>query len=110
MPRAGTATGTAGHGARRTVRPGDRGPARAARGHGQDPCPPGPDRDAEGADMSGEHASMRIIEGYARGAPERPADRVGAVEAHREVAGVWRDRLPPPVGVQAPAVASLVDT
>jgi hypothetical protein len=33
---------------------------------GQDPGPPGPDRDAEGVGMSVEHASMRIIDGYAR--------------------------------------------
>ncbi|WP_405776437.1 zf-HC2 domain-containing protein [Streptomyces sp. NBC_01538] len=60
--------------------------------------------------MSGEHASMRIIEGYARGGTELAADEVWAVEAHLEVCRVCRDRLSAAVGVQAPAVASLVDT
>jgi len=53
---------------------------------------------------------MRIIEGYARGGTELAADEVWAVEAHLEVCRVCRDRLSAAVAVQAPAVASLVDT
>ncbi|MET9435869.1 zf-HC2 domain-containing protein [Streptomyces sp. NPDC006551] len=60
--------------------------------------------------MSVEHASMRIIDGYARGDMDIAADEVWALEAHLEVCRVCRDRLAAAVTAQAPAVASLVDT
>ncbi|MFF1542230.1 zf-HC2 domain-containing protein [Streptomyces sp. NPDC058291] len=60
--------------------------------------------------MSVEHASMRIIDGYARGGTDLAADEVWAVEAHLEACGVCRDRLSAAVAAQAPAVAALVDT
>ncbi|MFJ1808322.1 MULTISPECIES: zf-HC2 domain-containing protein [unclassified Streptomyces] len=60
--------------------------------------------------MSVEHASMRIIEGYARGGTELAADEVWAVEAHLEACRVCRDRLSAAVAAGVPAVASLVDT
>ncbi|MFD0434270.1 zf-HC2 domain-containing protein [Streptomyces chartreusis] len=60
--------------------------------------------------MNVEHASTRIIEGYARGDTSLPADEVWAVEAHLEACRVCRDRLSAVVGAEAPAVASLVDT
>ncbi|MER6960218.1 zf-HC2 domain-containing protein [Streptomyces sp. NPDC000618] len=60
--------------------------------------------------MSVEHASMRIIEGYARGGTDLAADEVWAVEAHLETCRVCRDRLSGAVGAEAPAVASMVDT
>ncbi|MEU3612283.1 zf-HC2 domain-containing protein [Streptomyces sp. NPDC006872] len=60
--------------------------------------------------MSVEHASMRIIEGYARGGTDLAADEVWAVESHLETCRVCRDRLSAAVGAEAPAVASMVDT
>ncbi|MFI7504877.1 zf-HC2 domain-containing protein [Streptomyces sp. NPDC049687] len=60
--------------------------------------------------MSGEHASMRIIDGYARGDTGLAADEVWALEAHLETCAVCRDRLSAAVGTGAPAVAALVDT
>ncbi|MFG2953651.1 zf-HC2 domain-containing protein [Streptomyces sp. NPDC048291] len=60
--------------------------------------------------MSVEHASKRIIEGYARGGAGLSADEVWAVEAHLELCRVCRDRLSAAVGAGVPAVASLVDT
>ncbi|MGW3648921.1 zf-HC2 domain-containing protein [Streptomyces sp. NPDC000878] len=57
-----------------------------------------------------EHASARIIEGYARGGTDLAADEVWAVEAHLEVCRGCRDRLSAAVGSGVPAVASLVDT
>ncbi|WP_328360312.1 zf-HC2 domain-containing protein [Streptomyces sp. NBC_00445] len=60
--------------------------------------------------MSVEHASMRVIEGYARGGTDLAADEVWAVEAHLEACRVCRDRLSAAVGAEVPAVASLVDT
>ena len=60
--------------------------------------------------MSVEHASTRIIEGYARGDTNLPADEVWAVEAHLEACRVCRDRLAAVVRTEAAAVASLVDT
>ncbi|MFD6227540.1 zf-HC2 domain-containing protein [Streptomyces sp. NPDC060232] len=59
--------------------------------------------------MSVEHASMRIIDGYARGDTDIAADEVWALEAHLEACGVCRDRLSAAVTAQAPAVAALVD-
>jgi hypothetical protein len=60
--------------------------------------------------MSVEHASKRIIEGYARGGAGLSADEVWAVEAHLEMCRVCRDRLSAAVDAGVPAVASLVDT
>ncbi|MEU6229255.1 zf-HC2 domain-containing protein [Streptomyces sp. NPDC047042] len=60
--------------------------------------------------MRVEHASTRMIEGYARGGTDLAADEVWAVEAHLEVCRVCRDRLAAAVGAEVPAVASLVDT
>ncbi|MGY5050475.1 zf-HC2 domain-containing protein [Streptomyces sp. 900105755] len=60
--------------------------------------------------MSVEHASMRIIHGYARGDTELAADQVWALEAHLEACGVCRDRLSAAVTAEAPAVAALVET
>ncbi|MEU6356266.1 zf-HC2 domain-containing protein [Streptomyces sp. NPDC047072] len=59
--------------------------------------------------MSGEHASVRIIEGYARGGTELAPDEVWAVEAHLEACRECRDRLAVVVRAEVPAVASLVD-
>ncbi|MBV1941842.1 zf-HC2 domain-containing protein [Streptomyces sp. BV286] len=60
--------------------------------------------------MRVEHASMRIIDGYARGDTDIAADEVWALEAHLEACRVCRDRLSAAVEVRAPAVAALVDT
>ncbi|MFI1730090.1 zf-HC2 domain-containing protein [Streptomyces acidicola] len=74
--------------------------------------------------MSGEHASMRIIDGYARGDADIAADEVWALEAHLEECRVCRDRLSaavmahataaaaraPAVAVRGPDVTALVDT
>ncbi|SDD80126.1 zf-HC2 domain-containing protein [Streptomyces prasinopilosus] len=60
--------------------------------------------------MTAEHASARLIEGYARGGTDLAADEVWAVEAHLEACRVCRDRLSATVGAEVPAVASLVDT
>ncbi|MFJ9024079.1 zf-HC2 domain-containing protein [Streptomyces sp. NPDC102259] len=58
--------------------------------------------------MSVEHASTRIIDGYARGDTDIAADEVWALEAHLEACGVCRDRLSAAVTTVAPAVAVLV--
>ncbi|KUN76260.1 hypothetical protein [Streptomyces griseoruber] len=60
--------------------------------------------------MSAEHASARIIAGYARGDTDLAADEVWAVEAHLEACRVCRDRLAAAVATGVPAVASLVDS
>ncbi|MFD9393332.1 zf-HC2 domain-containing protein [Streptomyces sp. NPDC060000] len=60
--------------------------------------------------MSVEHASTRIIEGYARGGTDLAADEVWAVEGHLEACRVCRDRLSAAVVAGVPAVVSLVDT
>ncbi|MFE6488682.1 zf-HC2 domain-containing protein [Streptomyces sp. NPDC057757] len=60
--------------------------------------------------MRVEHASKRIIDGYARGDTDIAADEVWALEAHLEVCRVCRDRLSAAVEVGVPAVAALVDT
>lgn len=60
--------------------------------------------------MSVEHASMRIIDGYARGGTDLAADEVWALEAHLEACRVCRDRLSAAVAAHAPAVAALVGT
>jgi hypothetical protein len=60
--------------------------------------------------MSVAHASMRIIDGYARGDMDIAADEVWALEAHLETCPVCRDRLSAAVAARAPAAAALVDT
>lgn len=60
--------------------------------------------------MSVEHASTRIIDGYARGDMDIAADEVWALEAHLEVCRVCRDRLSAAATARAPAVAALVGT
>lgn len=60
--------------------------------------------------MSVEHASMRIIDAYARGGTDLAADEVWALEAHLEACAVCRDRLSAAITAEAPAVAALVDT
>lgn len=60
--------------------------------------------------MNVEHASARVITGYARGGADLAADEVWAVEAHLEACRPCRDRLAAAVDAEAPAVASLVDT
>ncbi|MER8161976.1 zf-HC2 domain-containing protein [Streptomyces sp. NPDC094472] len=58
--------------------------------------------------MSVEHASIRIIDAYARGETDLAADEVWALEAHLETCRVCRDRLSASVMAQTPAVAALV--
>ncbi|MFH8805426.1 zf-HC2 domain-containing protein [Streptomyces sp. NPDC017936] len=60
--------------------------------------------------MSVEHASMRIVDGYARGDMNLAADEVWALEAHLETCRVCRDRLSAAVATRTPAVVTLVDT
>lgn len=60
--------------------------------------------------MSVEHASMRIIDTYARGDTDIAVDEVWALEAHLETCRVCRDRLSAAVATRAPAVAALIDT
>ncbi|WP_405892671.1 zf-HC2 domain-containing protein [Streptomyces sp. NBC_00104] len=59
--------------------------------------------------MSVEHASTRLIDGYARGDTDIAADEVWALEAHLEGCPVCRDRLSAATAT-APAVAALVAT
>ncbi|MGW0828245.1 zf-HC2 domain-containing protein [Streptomyces sp. NPDC002845] len=60
--------------------------------------------------MSAEHASMRLIDGYARGDADIAADEVWALEAHLEACRVCRDRLSAAATARAPDVAALVGT
>ncbi|UUU26887.1 zf-HC2 domain-containing protein [Streptomyces sp. DSM 40750] len=60
--------------------------------------------------MSVEHASTRLIDGYARGDTDIAADEMWALEAHLEVCRVCRDRLSAATTASAPAVAALVGT
>ncbi|MEU1424953.1 zf-HC2 domain-containing protein [Kitasatospora sp. NPDC005751] len=60
--------------------------------------------------MSGEHASTRLIDDYARGDAAMAADTVWALEAHLEACAPCRSRLAASVATGAPAVAALVDT
>lgn len=61
------------------------------------------------SDVSVEHASTRIIDGYAAGGgPHLTADEVWAVEAHLEACRGCRERLAAAVAVHAPGVAALV--
>ncbi|MDH6214849.1 zf-HC2 domain-containing protein [Streptomyces pseudovenezuelae] len=58
-----------------------------------------------------EHASVRVIDDYARGSGTGlAADQVWALEAHLEACRVCRDRLSAAVTTHAPAVATLVGT
>ncbi|MCX4674901.1 zf-HC2 domain-containing protein [Streptomyces sp. NBC_01433] len=59
--------------------------------------------------MNVEHASARLIDGYARGDTELVADEVWALEAHLEGCRVCRDRLSAAVTVEAPALVALTD-
>ncbi|MFF6783136.1 zf-HC2 domain-containing protein [Streptomyces sp. NPDC012510] len=58
--------------------------------------------------MSVEHASTRIIDGYARGDTDIAPDEVWALEAHLEACGACRDRLSAALTTTAPAVTALV--
>ncbi|MGW1668225.1 zf-HC2 domain-containing protein [Streptomyces sp. NPDC002324] len=60
--------------------------------------------------MSVEHASTRIIDGYARGDMDIAADEVWALEAHLEKCRNCRDRLSAAVSATAPAVTAMVGT
>ncbi|MET8699549.1 zf-HC2 domain-containing protein [Kitasatospora sp. NPDC004723] len=58
---------------------------------------------------STEHASERLIDGYARGAAGLATDEVWALEAHLEACRTCRDRLSAAVTTGAPAVAALTE-
>ncbi|MFI9330419.1 zf-HC2 domain-containing protein [Kitasatospora sp. NPDC052868] len=60
--------------------------------------------------MSAGHASMRLIDDYARGDTELAADVVWALEAHLETCATCRGRLAESVVTEAPGIAALVDT
>ncbi|CAM5335531.1 zf-HC2 domain-containing protein [Streptomyces avidinii] len=59
--------------------------------------------------MNVEHASARLIDGYARGGTDLAADELWALEAHLEGCRVCRDRLSDAVTAGAPAVAALTE-
>ncbi|MGW0787596.1 zf-HC2 domain-containing protein [Streptomyces sp. NPDC002911] len=59
---------------------------------------------------SGEHASVRLIGGYARNDADVTADEVWALEAHLEACATCRTRLSDAVETGAPDIASLVGT
>ncbi|MFG2988189.1 zf-HC2 domain-containing protein [Streptomyces sp. NPDC048257] len=59
--------------------------------------------------MNVEHASARLIDGYARGDTDLVADEVWALEAHLEGCRTCRDRLSAAVTAGAPAVAALTE-
>ncbi|MFF8285166.1 zf-HC2 domain-containing protein [Streptomyces albus] len=60
--------------------------------------------------MSEQHASMRLIDAYARGDTGVPTDEIWALEAHLEACGACRERLSAAVAAQGPAVTDLLDT
>lgn len=60
--------------------------------------------------MSVEHASDRLIDGYARGDTDLAVDELWSLEAHLEACAVCRSRLAEAVSAGAPGVAALVDT
>ncbi|WP_371494486.1 zf-HC2 domain-containing protein [Kitasatospora sp. NBC_00374] len=62
------------------------------------------------AGTSAEHASMRLIDDYARGDAALAADTVWALEAHLETCALCRSRLAASVATEAPGVAALIDT
>ncbi|MFB6890295.1 zf-HC2 domain-containing protein [Kitasatospora sp. NPDC056327] len=59
--------------------------------------------------MSVEHASDRLVDGYARGGTGLAADEVWALEAHLEACRPCRDRLSAAVAAGAPAVTALTE-
>ncbi|WP_457033106.1 zf-HC2 domain-containing protein [Kitasatospora sp. P5_F3] len=59
--------------------------------------------------MNVEHASARLIDGYARGETDLGADEVWALEAHLEGCRLCRDRLSAAVTAEAPAMAALTE-
>ncbi|ARE73106.1 hypothetical protein B6R96_03455 [Streptomyces sp. Sge12] len=59
--------------------------------------------------MNVEHASARLIDGYASGGTDLAADEVWALEAHLEACRICRDRLSDAVTAGAPAVAALTE-
>ncbi|MFB7666498.1 zf-HC2 domain-containing protein [Kitasatospora sp. NPDC056138] len=59
--------------------------------------------------MNVEHASVRLINGYARGDTDLAADEVWGLEAHLEGCRVCRDRLSAAVTAGAPGVAALTE-
>ncbi|MET8544097.1 zf-HC2 domain-containing protein [Kitasatospora sp. NPDC004799] len=60
--------------------------------------------------MTGEHASRRLIDDYARGDTAMAADTVWALEAHLETCAPCRSHLAAAVATEAPGIAALVDT
>ncbi|MFI9273435.1 zf-HC2 domain-containing protein [Kitasatospora sp. NPDC052896] len=60
--------------------------------------------------MSAEHASMRLIDDYARGDTTMAADTLWALEAHLETCATCRGRLSAAVATEAPGIATLLDT
>ncbi|MGE7438195.1 MULTISPECIES: zf-HC2 domain-containing protein [Kitasatospora] len=60
--------------------------------------------------MSGEHASRRLIDDYARGDATMAADTVWALEAHLETCAPCRSHLAASVATEAPDIAALLDT
>ncbi|WP_055689566.1 zf-HC2 domain-containing protein [Streptomyces prasinus] len=60
--------------------------------------------------MSGEHASTRLLDDYARGDTEMAVDAVWAVEAHLETCATCRSRLAASVATEVPGIAALLDT
>ncbi|MFF7636903.1 zf-HC2 domain-containing protein [Kitasatospora sp. NPDC008050] len=60
--------------------------------------------------MSEEHASLRLIDDYARGDAGMAPDTVWALEAHLETCALCRSRLADSVVTEAPGIAALVDT
>lgn len=61
------------------------------------------------ADLNVEHASTRMIDGYARDDTDLAADELWALEAHLETCGTCRARLSSALTTEAPATASLVE-
>ncbi|MEU8925746.1 zf-HC2 domain-containing protein [Kitasatospora sp. NPDC048545] len=59
---------------------------------------------------TGEHASGRLIDDYARGDTAMAADTVWALEAHLETCAPCRGRLAASVATTAPDVVALLDT
>ncbi|MFD6992158.1 zf-HC2 domain-containing protein [Streptomyces sp. NPDC059943] len=55
------------------------------------------------------HASVRLVDAYARGDRDIAADELWALEAHLETCRMCRDRLSAATGTAAPAVAALVE-
>ncbi|MFJ9846861.1 zf-HC2 domain-containing protein [Kitasatospora sp. NPDC101155] len=60
--------------------------------------------------MSGEHASRRLIDDYARGDATMAADTVWALEAHLETCAPCRGHLAVSVAIEAPDITAVLDT